>query len=137
MGGELRIGELGERHEKRAAAAAFGLHLLVERVEQRQDALARRPEDRCGRRRQPLLVETVGALDVRGDQVVLGGEQPVEGGGGHVGLGGDGVDAGGANAVPVEQLVGHRENVLARLGGSTSRAVVGAGRHVWFSWDLE
>jgi hypothetical protein len=80
-GRELRIGKLGERHEERAAAAALRLDLLVERVEQRQDALAGRADAGRGGLGQPLPVETVGALDVRGDQVVLGGEQPVERGG--------------------------------------------------------
>ena len=61
--------------------------------------------------RSSTPVEAVGALDVRGDQVVLGGEQPVERGGGHLGLGGDRVNAGGADAVPVEELVGDREDV--------------------------
>jgi hypothetical protein len=129
MGGQLRIGELGQRHEEGAAATALRLDLLVEGVEERQDALARRPDDRRGRLGHPRSIEAVGALDVGGDQVVLGREQPVQRRGGHAGLGGDRVDPGRADPVPVEELVGDRQDVLAGLGGGSPHAGLAWGLH--------
>ena len=73
VGWELRIGELGERHEERAAAAALGLHLLGGRSNSARMRSRGGPMRRGGRG-QPLPVEAVGALDDAAIEVVLGGK---------------------------------------------------------------
>src|ERR1035438_4966785 len=72
---------------KGATATALRLDLLAERVEQREDALTGGAEPGPGHLRHPFLVAGRVGLNVGGDQVVLGGEQPVEGRRGHFGLG--------------------------------------------------
>jgi hypothetical protein len=85
---------------------------LVEHdVEHGQDLVARigaRSLDRGGELGAEL---EVGALDVGADEVVLGREQPVEGGRRDPGLGRDEVDARGADPPQVEQVPGHPQYV--------------------------
>jgi hypothetical protein len=80
---------------------------------------------------EPLAVQLVGALDVGGDEVVLGSVQPVERGRGDAGISGDLVNAGGANAVPVEQISSNRKNMFASLICSAS-----SGYLPWMSAPL-
>ena len=113
------IGELRQRHQERAAPAVLRLDLLAQRVEHGQDLVARiRTADRGGRI-EPLAVKPAGPLDVGRYQVVLRGEQPVQGGRGHVCLGRDPVDAGGPYPLPVEQLVRDAEHVPPRFRRTT------------------
>ena len=100
-----RVGELGQGHQERAAPALTGLDLLGERVEQGEDPPSagrlRRPSRR--RRTSPGRARRC-AFHVGADQVVLRGEQPVQGRRAPRRPRGDPVDAGGPDAIPVEQL---------------------------------
>ena len=56
---------LRERHQERAAAAQMGLHLLGQRVEQRQDLIAGMRAAGQGGGFKPLLVQPVSTLQFR------------------------------------------------------------------------
>lgn len=97
------------------------MHLVDQRIEDRKDPGAWPRASSLGGGAEPLLVQLRGALHVGGDEVVLGGEESVERGGSDLRLRGDGVDAGGPDALPIEQLVRDGQDVLTGLGGGTSR----------------
>jgi hypothetical protein len=113
----LGIRELGQRHQERAASALVGLHLLGEGVEHGQDLIPGQRSPGPGGGVEPLPVEPERPLDVRGDQLVLGGEEAVERGRRDARFGGHPVHPGGSDAVPVEQLVRDLEHVFPGLLG--------------------
>src|ERR1022692_1911629 len=121
---------------KGATATALRLDLLAERVEQREDPLTGGAEPGPGHLRHPFLVAGRVGLNVGGDQVVLGGEQPVEGRRGHFGLGGDPVHAGRPDPLPVEEPLGDRQDMLAGLGCRSSPGGACHGFRRLGVWEL-
>ena len=94
----------------------MGLYLFVQRVEDREDAFPGMQIRNVDRGREPFLELETFSLDVRRDEVVLRGEQPVEGRRGDAGLDRDFVYAGGPDPVPVEQVPRDLQDVLPGLG---------------------
>jgi len=101
----LRVGELGHRVDVGTAAEALARERLLQPVEGAEDLLARR---RVGGRD---IAEA--ALQVAGDQVVLGREIGVQRALADVGFGRHRVHADRADALPVEQLVGGGQDPFA------------------------
>ncbi len=117
MDGCPRVGILRERHQEWATATTVGPYLLLERVEEREDARACGATVGARRIFEPRLVRDSRALEVRFDDLVLRFEEPVERGGSDPGFVRDAIDADAMNTAPIEEIVRDVEHVLARDGG--------------------
>jgi hypothetical protein len=128
VGGVLRVGELGEHHQERAAVATACPDLLGEGMEPGDPLRAGIGADAGRRLAQHRPVAGAAACDVRGDELVLGTEQPVQRGGRNRRGRGHGVDPGGADALPVEQVSRDPQDQLTRLRRAPSSDAAGACR---------
>ncbi len=95
---------LGDCVHEGAAAEVFRRKAPLQRIERRKNLLGRRLVG--GARAHEA------ALQIGGDQRVLGREMVIERALADADLGRDGVDADGANALQIEQLVGGLQNPL-------------------------
>jgi hypothetical protein len=132
----LRVGDLQQDVDERAALEVVALEPLVEDVEDREQSLAGidgSPLD-CALKPVPGPA-LLAALEEREHERVLGGEVPVQGHPRDPGLLDDRVDADRADALTGEELVGGVEDALAGAGRRCRRLVlrgwcVGAHRDV-------
>jgi hypothetical protein len=123
VGGQVGVGELGQRHLERAAAELLGGDVRVDLVEDRQDLVARIGPGLGDQGLHQVPVDLGGVLDVGADQSVLRGEQAVQGRRGDLGPGRDQIDASGPDALAVEQVPRDLEHVGPGLSGGSWHGV--------------